>query len=157
MPRSFPSFGITLVAASLLFAAAPSIIDGPTVERTTTNSAIISWIAKTPGGTDLHYAIAHYGTSSQNLSEIAKSPNRRNMSHAEMTFRVLLQRLKPGTTYYYWVESVQANGNPDGVRSGVSQFTTPRTRVAVAQIRESGDTAGWNDDAKEEQDPYADR
>jgi hypothetical protein len=123
MSRSFPSFGIMLAAASLLFAG--SITDGPTVERATINSAIISWTAKNPEGTDLHYAIAHYGTSRQNLAEIAKSPTRRNRSHTEMTFRVLLPELKPGTTYYYWVESVQANGNPDGVRSGVTQFTTP--------------------------------
>jgi phosphodiesterase/alkaline phosphatase D-like protein len=129
MPGAFPSFGIMVAAASLLFPvateAAGNIIDGPTVERATANSAIIIWTAKNPEGTDLHYAIAHYGTSSRNLAEIAKSPNRRNRSHAEMTFRVLLQDLKPGTTYYYWVESVQANGNPDGVRSGVSQLTTP--------------------------------
>jgi phosphodiesterase/alkaline phosphatase D-like protein len=129
MPRSFFAFGIMIAAASLLFAGTPesggSIIDGPTVERTTANSAIISWTTKNPGGTDVHYAIAHYGTGSQNLAEIAKSPNRRNKSHAEITFRVLLQGLKPGTTYYYWVESAQATGNPDGVRSDVSQFTTP--------------------------------
>jgi hypothetical protein len=42
-----------------------------------------------------------------------------------MTFRVLLQGLRSGTTYYYWVESAQANGNSDGMRSRVSQFTTP--------------------------------
>lgn len=129
MSRTSPSFGIMLAAAILLFPggtdAAGSIIDGPTVERATANSAIITWTTKNPAGTDLRYAIAHFGTSRENLREIAKSPNRRNRSHAEMTFRVLLQGLKPGTTYYYWVESVQANGNPDGVRSGVSQFTAP--------------------------------
>jgi hypothetical protein len=129
MPRALPSFGIMVAALSLLFPAAAgaagNIIDGPTVERATANSAIISWIAKNPEGTDLHYAVAHYGISSQNLAEIAKSPNRRNKSHAEMTFRVLLQDLKPGTTYFYWVESLQANGNSDGGRSGVSQFKTP--------------------------------
>jgi phosphodiesterase/alkaline phosphatase D-like protein len=117
-------------AAILLFpsgiGAAGSIIDGPTIERATDNSVIIRWTTENPAGTDLHYAIAHFGTSRENIREIAKSPNRRNGSHAEMTFRVLLQGLKPGTTYYYWVESEQANGNPDGVRSGVSQFTTPQ-------------------------------
>jgi len=129
MPRAMPSFGIIVAVSSLLFPvgteAVASIIDGPTVERATANSAIITWTTKSPGGTDLHYAVAHYGTSSQNLREIAESPNRRNRNHADMTFRVLLQGLRPGTTYYYWVESVQATGNPDGARSGVSQFTTP--------------------------------
>ena len=105
-------------------AAGNVIVDGPTVERATATSAIIVWTTKDPGGTDLHYAIAHYGASSQNVAEIAKSPNRRNRNHAEMTFRVLLEGLKPGTTYYYWVESAQANGNTDGVRSRTSQFTT---------------------------------
>lgn len=131
MSRAFPSCGIMIAVASLLFPAATeaadSIIDGPTVERATANSAIISWTTRNPGGTNLHYAIAHYGTTSQNLAEIAKSPNRRNRSHAEMTFRVLLQGLKPGTIYYYWVESVQANGNTDGVRSRTSRFTTPHS------------------------------
>ena len=129
MSLAFSSCGIMIALATLLFPtateAADNIIDGPRVERATANSAIISWTTKNPGGTNLQYAIAHYGTTSQNLAEIAKSPNRRNRSHSEMTFRVLLQDLKPGTTYYYWVQSVQANGSPDGVRSGVSQFATP--------------------------------
>jgi len=129
MPRAMRSFGIILAVSALLLSAATeadSIIEGPTVERATANSAIITWTTKSPGGTELHYAVAHYGTSSQNLREIAKSPNRRNRNHADMTFRVLMQDLRPGTTYYYSVESVQATGNPDGARSGVSQFTTPQ-------------------------------
>lgn len=128
MPRAFHSLGILLAFARLLFPAAPesarSMIEGPAVERTTANSAIITWTTKNPGGTDLHYAVAHYGTSGQKLGEIAKSPNRRNRSHPDMRFRVLLHGLRPGTTYYYWVESVQANGVPDGVRSHLGQFTT---------------------------------
>jgi hypothetical protein len=58
MPRAFPSFAVILAGATLLFAAsteaASNIIDGPTIERTTANSAIISWTTKNPGGTDLH-------------------------------------------------------------------------------------------------------
>jgi phosphodiesterase/alkaline phosphatase D-like protein len=132
MPRTFFALGILIAAAGHLFppkieAAGNVIVDGPTVERATATSAIIGWTTKNPGGTDLHYAIAHYGTSSQNVAETAKSPNRRNRDHADMTFRVLLQGLKPGTTYYYWVESAQANGNTDGVRSRTSQFTTPHS------------------------------
>lgn len=130
MPRAFHSLGILVATARLLFPAPPegagNMIEGPAVERTTANSAIIAWTTKNPGGTDLHYAVAHYGTSGQKLGEMAKSPNRRNRSHPDMRFRVLLHGLRPGTTYYYWVESVQANGVPDGVRSRLGQFTTQR-------------------------------
>ena len=123
-----------LAVASLVLPAATvadNIIGGPTVERATANSAIISWTTKNPGGTGLHYAMAHYGTSSQSLMEVAKSPNRRNREHSEMTFRVLLQGLRPGTTYYYWVESTQATSNTDGVRSRTGQFTTSQSPLGA--------------------------
>jgi Fibronectin type III domain len=130
MTRAFHSLGILLAATPLLISSPPEsaggITEGPIVERATANSAIIAWTARNPGGTDLHYAMAHYGTSGQNIAEIAKSPNRRNRNQLDMRFRVMLLRLRPGTTYYYWVESVQANGTPDGVRSHLGQFTTPR-------------------------------
>jgi len=32
--------------------------------------------------------------------------------------------LTPRTTYYYTVESMEANGNGDGVKSSVKRFTT---------------------------------
>ena len=101
------------------------IIEGPAVERATSASAIIRWVTENPGGTDLHYAVVHYGTGPGHLGQTARSPNRRNKSHASMVFRVRMDGLKPATTYYYWVESEQATGTPDGVRSPVSQFSTP--------------------------------
>jgi hypothetical protein len=33
--------------------------------------------------------------------------------------------LRPRTTYYYTVDSIEANGKSDGVRSTVKHFTTP--------------------------------
>jgi hypothetical protein len=35
------------------------------------------------------------------LSQVAKSPNRRNPSHPEMIFRVRIAGLNPQTSYYY--------------------------------------------------------
>jgi hypothetical protein len=34
--------------------------------------------------------------------------------------------LKPQTTYYYAVDSMQATGHSDGVKSPVKSFTTPK-------------------------------
>jgi hypothetical protein len=41
-----------------------------------------------------------------------------------MIFRVRIQDLEPGTTYYYNVSSEQATGISDPATSGVNQFTT---------------------------------
>jgi hypothetical protein len=35
-----------------------------------------------------------------------------------------MEHLKPGTTYYYTVSSMESNGTSDGVRSPVKKFTT---------------------------------
>jgi hypothetical protein len=61
----------------------------------------------------------------QDLNCYAKSPIRLNPDHAWTVFRVRLDNLKPGTTYYYTVGSEEANGTDDGVKSAVKQFTTP--------------------------------
>jgi hypothetical protein len=58
------------------------------------------------------------------LSQVAKSPNRRNPSHPEMIFRVRIAGLNPQTTYYYTVESTGATGASDGVSSPVRTFKT---------------------------------
>jgi hypothetical protein len=38
---------------------------------------------------------------------------------------VRLDDLKPRTTYYYTVDSMEATGKSDGVKSPVNHFTTP--------------------------------
>jgi phosphodiesterase/alkaline phosphatase D-like protein len=115
--------------AARVIAAAPThnvaqITAGPKLESTNESMAIIRWTTKNPGGTDLHYGIVHYGADATNLSQVAKSPNRRNRSHPEMIFRVRIAGLNPQTTYYYTVESTGVTGACDGVSSPVSTFKT---------------------------------
>jgi phosphodiesterase/alkaline phosphatase D-like protein len=112
-----------------VIAAAPSpntvqITAGPELESATDTLAIIRWTTTNPGGTDLHYGIVHYGTDAGNLSEIAKSPNRRNPSHPDMIFRVRIAGLNPQTTYYYTVESTGSTGVNDRVPSSIRTFKT---------------------------------
>ena len=109
------------------------IIKGPALEIALDNLAIVRWTTTNPGGDDEHFAVAHYGTNPSDLSQTAKSHIRLNRTHPETIFRVRIPRLKPQTTYYYWVTSMGANGKSDGVKSAVTQFTTPATgqRIVV--------------------------
>ena len=78
-----------------------------------------------PGGSPEHYGVVHYGTDPANPRETAISPIRLNPCHSSIVFRVRLDDLKPRTTYYYTVSSMEANGTDDGTRSTVKRFTTP--------------------------------
>jgi hypothetical protein len=97
---------------------------GPELEMVNESVAIIRWTTANPGGTTLHYGIVHYGTNALNLTQLAKSPNRRNPSHPEMVFRVRITGLNTQTMYYYTVESTGATGVSDGVPSPVRIFKT---------------------------------
>jgi hypothetical protein len=101
------------------------IIQGPELELAKEHLTIIRWTTNNPGGSPEHYGIVHYGTDPKNLSQTAKSPIRLNPDHPSTIFRVRLDDLKPGTTYYYMVGSMEANGTDDGTKSAVRQFTTP--------------------------------
>lgn len=114
-----------LAIACLLFAANVRIIDGPSTERVDPDFAIIRWTVNTPGGSPVRYGVVRYGTDPRNLNQLAKSPIRLNPGHPVTVFRVRVPGLKPRTTYYYTVDSMEANGTSDGVKSGVRQFTTP--------------------------------
>src|ERR1700694_1979363 len=96
----------------------------PVIESITDTLAFISWTAQNPGGTILHYAVVHYGKDPNHLDWTAESPTRINPGRREMVFRVRMDDLEPGTTYYYKVCSRQANDVSDPGTSAVNQFTT---------------------------------
>jgi len=138
MNRLLLKLAITAAAANLLAAnpmvaqvspttpkaASVRITQGPEPELVKEYLTIIRWATNNPGGTPDHFGIVHYGTDPNNLSQTAKSPIRLNPSHSSTIFRVRIQELKPATTYYYTVESMEANGKSDGVISPVNTFTT---------------------------------
>jgi phosphodiesterase/alkaline phosphatase D-like protein len=106
-------------------AASVHITKGPELESVRENIAIITWTSNNPGGTDEHFGVVHYGTDPKNLSETAKSHIRLNQNHPDTVFRVLVAGLKPQTTYYYTVDSMQATGQSDGVKSKLAHFANP--------------------------------
>ena len=100
------------------------ITQGPEIERADSYLTIVRWTTNNPGGSPEHYGVVHYGTSPKDLSQTAKSPIRLNPGHSDTVFRVRIEGLKPGTTYYYKVDSMEANGKDDGVTSKVKTFKT---------------------------------
>ena len=105
-------------------AGSVQIIIGPALESVGEKSAIVRWMSITPAGPAEHFGVVHYGTDSKDLSQTAKSPLRLNMAHPNTIFRVRVDGLKPGTTYYYTVDSTRPDGTSDGVKGTVNQFTT---------------------------------
>ncbi len=124
---------IAAAAGSLLAQVSPTtpkaarirITQGPEIELAKPYLTIIRWTTNNPGGSPVHYGIVHYGTDPKNLSQTAKNPIRLNPSHPSTIFRVRMDDLKSRTTYYYTVDSMEANGRNDGVKSPVNRFTTP--------------------------------
>jgi phosphodiesterase/alkaline phosphatase D-like protein len=123
-----------LVCASPTFAqmsqSAPkaqsvTIIQQPNLESAHDDTAIVRWTTTNPGGSPEHFGVVQYGTNPNALTQTAKSHIRLNQGHSNTMFRVRIDGLQPGTTYYYKVTSMEANGTSDGVGSEVSQFTTP--------------------------------
>lgn len=137
--RLFLNLGLMLAACGLLYAipataqvsptvkkaARVQITQGPELERNDSYLTIITWTSNNPGGSPQHYGVVHYGKGPNRLTETAKSPIRLNPTHDYTVFRVRMDALAPRTTYYYTVDSMEANGTSDGVKSSVKHFTTP--------------------------------
>jgi hypothetical protein len=132
MNRVLLILGIAVLSGSLLAQESPTtprakrvqIIEGPKVELAREQFTIVRWTTNNPGGSPVHYGVVHYGTDRKRLSETAESPIRLNPDHESTVFRVRLDDLRAGTTYYYRVDSVQASGESDGVTSALGHFST---------------------------------
>jgi PhoPQ-activated pathogenicity-related protein len=109
-------------------AASVRVTQGPAIERLEPEFAIVRWTSNNPGGSPVHYGVVRYGTHPKKLDQTAKNPIRLNPTHPNTVFRVRVYDLKPRTTYYYTVDSMEANGTKDGVKSPVKSFTTPQSR-----------------------------
>ncbi|HEY4051263.1 MAG TPA: fibronectin type III domain-containing protein [Acidobacteriaceae bacterium] len=115
--------GVAQLSPSTERAAKVRITEGPAVELNRDNLTMIRWVVNNPGGSPVHYGIVHYGTDPNRLNQVAKSPIRLNPNHPNTVFRVRIYDLRPGTTYYYTVQSAEANGTDDRVKSGIDHFT----------------------------------
>ncbi len=112
------------VAPTTKKAASIKITQGPEIERADSYLTIVRWTTNNPGASPEHYGVVHYGTNPKDLGQTAKSPIRLNPDHPDTVFRVRIEGLQPGTTYYYKVDSMEANGASDGVTSKVKTFKT---------------------------------
>jgi Purple acid Phosphatase, N-terminal domain len=136
--RLLPKLAVSMVVASL-FCSMPAraqvapttkkavtvkISQGPEIEQANSYLTVVRWTTNNPGGSPEHYGVVHYGTNPKDLNQTAKSPIRLNPAHSDTVFRVRIQGLQAGTTYYYKVDSMEANGKGDGVTSEVKSFKT---------------------------------
>jgi Purple acid Phosphatase, N-terminal domain len=147
MNRVLLILGIAVLSGSLLAQESPTtpkakrvqIIQGPKVELAREHLTIISWTTNNPGGSPVHYGIVHYGTDQNRLTETAKSPIRLNSDHASTVFRVRLDDLRAGTTYYYRVDSMRLAARATASRAPSG------TSVPVSWVMAFGDGAvNWS-------------
>ena len=99
-------------------------VEGPTLEAARDTSAIVRWTTNSVDGTAVRYGVVHYGVDPRYLNQMAKSSNRWNKGLPTMIYRVPLDGMEQGLTYYYWVESTDAKGMSEGLHSDTYHFTT---------------------------------
>jgi len=102
----------------------PKIIQGPVVLGTGDRWAVISWTTNAAGKAS---SIIYAGTDRSNLRPLPQKPETVKISdlpsyqEQEYTHLVRLDGLKPGTTYYFVVDSGMGH---DSGKSNISRLTT---------------------------------
>lgn len=96
------------------------ITDGPRVEGVGDTWAVIAWTTNTGSS-----SLVHFGMDPNNMGDTAQAPYSDNEKSVNgQNHRVRLNNLKPGTNYYFVVESGQGEGTGTDSRSSRGQFTT---------------------------------
>jgi phosphodiesterase/alkaline phosphatase D-like protein len=135
---------LALVVALALFTFAQEaraqnvqITQGPVVEKTTSDSAIIAW------STNVNASSAvYYGIDRNNLDQSAQAP------WGGLTHRVTIMNLKPNTTYFYRVQSAHAQGTGTEALSEISQFQTTGGQASANPAGSSSGPSTGSADAK---------
>jgi phosphodiesterase/alkaline phosphatase D-like protein len=115
--------GVVLLFAGMALSQAQNdiqITKGPVVEHTDANSAVIAWSTNVPSST-----VVKYGTDQNNLTQTAQLP------WGGLTHRVTIKSLDPGKTYFYQVQSGQAEGTGMGALGPVGTFSTKAANSAT--------------------------
>lgn len=93
------------------------ITNGPVIEEANANSATIAWSTDKKGSSRISY-----GTSQGALNEFAEAP----WGAGGLTHRVQLKNLQPNATYYFQVQTTQAEGaHGAAIQSHTFSFHTP--------------------------------
>jgi len=111
-----------LALAGLMWAQDVQITQGPKVETVNDNSAVIAWSTNASAST-----VVKYGTDQNKLDQTAEAP------WGGLTHRVTIKNLIPGTTYFFTVQSGQAQGTGSATNSGTQSFTTTGGNGQAAQ------------------------
>ncbi|MEO5935818.1 MAG: fibronectin type III domain-containing protein [Terriglobales bacterium] len=111
--------------------SAVQITEGPKVETGGDNSAVITWTTNVAAST-----VVRYGTDRNNLTQTAQQQwgGQVNAS-GQRTHRVEIKNLQPNTTYFFAVESGQAQGSGTAAKTDVLEFRTMTTNAAAKDVQ----------------------
>jgi len=107
MNTHFRMFLLASIFAALVVSVAAQngqnlrVTQGPILESVSADSAVVAWSTNMDGSTKVFY-----GTDPHDLSQLAEAPWGAN-GH---THRAKMSNLQPNTTYYFRVETGQAQG-----------------------------------------------
>src|SRR6266481_9989148 len=110
---------------------AVQLVGTPKVEHVDDNSAQVAWSTNAKSSSTVHY-----GTSASSLTQTAQAAWGGDTNKWSTVHRVKIQGLQPNTTYYYQVDSGQAQGTGTEAKGSVMSFQTKSKESATNAWRD---------------------